>query len=261
MMQIQYKMSFLTYKEIDLNRIVLEPVKEIVNGAISFKRINIKYIMPNGTREKLSIKTPELFSWGVAENRSMDKSKDLPPDSYQMSLVMYDAREVATQSEDERGTVEVLEKIVKKIKAHLKDDATKAAMKKYQLDPFVDLMDMFYRKKGAGGKIDPNYAPTLYAKLYTHPAIAGAAPIIKSGFFDSDDRPIDPLSMIGTRSRCICEVVIDNIYIGQKPSIQIKINDCIVMSRAEKVRRLFAPKKAPVTDCVFDDDYTTVDAE
>ena len=252
-------MSIVSYKEFDINNVIFDPVRKIVKDAINFQRINIKYVNKDGKADKLSVQTPELFCWGIQEAHAMGKSADLPPDNYKLPLVLYDARDNKTGTEEEIGFMDMLDQIMKKIKAHLNQPETMKELGKYDLGPFVDRMTIYYRKKEKGVVV-PGYAPTIYGKLYTLPQKDGKAPIINSGFYDSDDNQLDPSTLIGARCRCICDMIIDNIYIGKEPSVQIKINDCIVMSRVTKTRRLFAPIKQPTNnDCVFDD-ITSVDA-
>jgi hypothetical protein len=67
-------------------------------------------------------------------------------------------------------------------------------------------------------------------------------PRIVTGFFDSEDEPIDPTKLINSRCKVVCDIGIDNIYIGAKPSIQVKVNDVIVLDRFARQRRLFGQR-------------------
>jgi len=152
---------------------------------------------------------------------------------------MYD--KMVGQTEAEAKTIEIFESCLKLIKTHLKKPDVKDALNKYEMDADVDQMDIFYRKKDKGVVL-PDIPPTLYPRLFTsyeksrNPDVP---PKIVTGFFDSNNEPIDPESLINGRCKVVCDIGIDNIYIGAKPSIQVKVNDVIVVDRFARQRRLF----------------------
>lgn len=227
----------ITWKDFDINNVIFEKVTKMTTTAeIKFQRIFLKYKYHDGTVGKISIRTPKLYSYGVQENRS---SQTNLLDSYTLPVTMYD--KMVGQTEDEAKTIEMLESCLKLIKQHLKKSDVKEALNKYEMDADVDQMDIFYRKKDKG-LILPDIPPTLYPKLVTayeksrNPSVP---PKIVTGFYDSDDEPIDPIALINERCRVVCDVCLDNIYIGAKPSIQVKVNDVIVVDRFTRRRRLF----------------------
>ena len=234
----------LTWKTFDPKNIVFEKVKVYDNGDIKFQRIFIKYRYPRGGTDKLSIQTPELFSWGVQENTmpmaANTTATAKPVDSYTMSFVMHDQNDEPT--EDEKQTIAMFNTILNQCKLHLKKVSTKQELKKYQMDPFVDVMDIFYRKKDEGVVV-AGLAPVLYCKLLTQfekNRDPSRLPTITTGFFDRNDDPIDPLTLQGKRCKVIGDIVIDNIYVGAKPSIQVRLNDVIVTEQFARKRRLVA---------------------
>lgn len=193
---------------------------------------------------KISIRTPQLFSWGIQENGKNTKlpiSETNPVENYTMSFVMFNKERIGGPSEDESKTIDMFEAILTKCQNHLKHPSTKAVMGKYNMDPLVDMMSIFYRKHDKGQPIC-GYAPTLYPKLYTKfqkTRIPGSKPEILTGFYTKANSPIDPTTLVGVKCNVIGEIIIDNIYIGSSPYMQVKLNDAIVVDQFSKQRRLF----------------------
>src|SRR6218665_4012046 len=103
------------------------------------------------------------------------------------------------------------------------------------MDPDVDRMNVYFIQKDEGIPV-PNAPPTLYPKLLTEfkkVRDPNVPPVITAGFFDSKKMPIDPMCMIGRRCRVSCDIglSIPNIYVGGKPSPQMKANDVVVYER------------------------------
>ena len=78
--------TIITHETFDVDRIFFEDPKQYnMKGGINFSRIYPKYIYPSGGVDKVYIQTPELFSWGVQENKSLDNKAN-----YTFSFVMFD---------------------------------------------------------------------------------------------------------------------------------------------------------------------------
>ena len=157
-------------------------------------------------------------------------------------MVMHSHTEQPTK--EQLDTIQMFESILERVQCHLKKPEIKEALNKYKMDPDVDRMKIFYRKEDKGVPI-PGVPPTLYAKLLTsfektrNPSVK---PTISTGFYNERDEPIDdPMQFVGSRCKVIGDVVLDNIYIGDKPTIQIRLNDVIVTEQFNRQRRLHAP--------------------
>jgi len=198
----------LNTKSFDINKVVFEDAKHVANGNVKFDRIYMKYLHDDGTLSKLSIVTPKLFSWGVQENKFDNKNVD----SYTLPLVMYNQLNGPTEEETE--TIEIFEAILDKIKIHLK--------KVYKhMTSEIDSMKIFYKKE--------DRAPTMYPKLLTEFRKDPSCPLeISTEFYDENVMPINPIDFIGERCNVVGTVIFDNIYIGKKPSIQLRINEVLV---------------------------------
>lgn len=221
---------------------IFEDVKECKSGNLVFSRIFIKYRYDDNTVDKLSIKTPEYYSFGISECLN-EKDKTIV-DNYQMSLVMLDSTK---PTEDQLKTLEMIDKITNKIKSHLKLDSTKSQLKNYEMDALVDLMKMYWLKKD-NGKVVAGASPVLYPKLlkkFEKTRVSGMKPEIMTGFYDTSNAQIEASTLVGKRFQAIGELVVDHVYIGSKPSIQLKLNDVIVVKQFSKERRLFYESTTP----------------
>lgn len=245
----------LTHENFNVDNVVFQEVKK--NNDFQFQRIGIFYRYNDGTVDKLSIKTPELFSWGVQENKNKEKGT---VDSFTFSLVMFNQQNGAT--EEEAKTIQMFEQILKATKCHMLKDSTKEEMGKWELDPIVQVMDIFWRKKDKGRPVE-GAPPTMYPKLLTKfdkSRPAGQAPEISTGFYNVEDQPMDPIAdgLVGSRCKAFADVIVDNIYIGGgRVSIQLKLNDVIIVEQFKKARKLHAPTmvaKSTPRRSMFDDD-------
>lgn len=206
----------------------------------TFTRIPISYKYPDGEK-KLSIKTPILFSWGIQENRNQ-QTKHI--DSYTFSFVMFD--QMKGMTEEEKETIKIFNDCLKKIKEHLLKEEIKETLNKWDYDADVNRMDIFFRKKEKG-KIVENLPPTLYPKLLTKfdkDRKSENPPEIVTGFYDEDDNLLDVIEdgLVHCRCKAVGAIVIDNIYLGGgRISIQLKLNDAIIMEQYKINKRLLNP--------------------
>jgi hypothetical protein len=193
----------------------------------------VRYKYDDGTIDKLSVRMPELFSLGLQESKLFHHKQD----TYTFPIVMYDAR--VSPTEEEQNCIDMFDSIQKVIVLYLKSPEMKPLMNKYNMDSRVDQMNIFYRKKTKEGRIIEEAAPVLHPKLFMDLTKSSVFP----GFYDPDDIPINPSDIIGKRCKCICDIIIDSVYVGPRPSIHLKLNDAIITELYDKKRVLHAPPK------------------
>lgn len=237
-----------------VKNIVFEPpVKKTIEKGF-FHRIPIKYIDEKGVKGDLCIETNQLMTWGIKEHRPSNSMTGIigPVENYSLPLVIADEE-----------TFSVLDTIFEQCREHLRQQSVKVALQKFTLNP--DTMNPFcYRRDTTTGLFIEGSHPTLYPKLITQfqkirdPTIP---PVIATEFVDIKQEPIDPLSLIDQRAQVIVALTIKEIYIGAGTtmSIQLKINDAIVIEKMEmhsrRLKGYFArmqKKQEPVT-CILDD--------
>ena len=226
--------TIITHETFNIDHLFFEEPKQYnMKGGIKFSRIYPKYRYPNGQVDKIYIQTPELFSWGVKENKSLDNIAN-----YTFSFVMFD-RNVGV-SKEQQNTINIFEQILSAIKTHLKKEETKDTLNQFQLDALVDMMDIFYRKKDKGqllSSVPP--PPTLYPKLQSK-FEKTKRPEIITEFRNVNDELINPNDQLGVRCRAVGNIMIDNIFVAsaKKPSIQLKLDEVIISEQFKKVNRL-----------------------
>ena len=226
--------TIITHETFNIDNLFFEKPKQgtvLGKGGIKFSKIYPKYRYPNGQIDKVYIQTPELFSWGIQENKNQDNITN-----YTFSFVMYDRNEEA--SKEQQNTIDIFEQILEKIKTHLKKAETKEALNQFQLEAHVDMMDIFYRKKDKGQLVS-GVPPTLYPKLQTKFANLE----ITTEFRDINDESINSYDLLGVRCLAAGNIVIDNIFITseKKPLIQLKLEEAIITHQFKKVSRLRLP--------------------
>ena len=226
--------TIITHESFNIDNLFFEKPKQgtvLGKGGIKFSKIYPKYRYPNGQIDKVYIQTPELFSWGVQENKNQDNISN-----YTFSFVMYDRN--AGVSIEQQNMIDIFEQILEKIKTHLKKVETKEALNQFQLDAHVDMMDIFYRKKDKGQLVG-GMSPTLYPKLQTKFGNLE----ITTEFRNINDELINPYDLLGVRCQAAGNIVIDNIFIvsEKKPLIQLKLDEAIITNQFKKVSRLRLP--------------------
>ena len=114
--------TIITHETFDVDRIFFEdPKQDNMKGGINFSRIYSKYIYPGSRVDKVYIQTPELFSWGVQENKSLGNIAN-----YTFSFVMFDQN--VGVSEEQQNMIDIFEQILSAIKTHLKKEETKESL-------------------------------------------------------------------------------------------------------------------------------------
>ena len=106
--------GLLTRKNFDKNKIIFEEPKTVNIKDEKFKahKILIKYKYSETEIDKLSIKTPVFFSWGVQENNFGEKI------TYTFPLVMFNSNIGATKEEEKN--IKIFETILKCCKKQMK---------------------------------------------------------------------------------------------------------------------------------------------
>ena len=227
--------TIITHETFNIDNLFFEKPKQCtMKSNIKFSRIYPKYRYPNGKIDKVYIQTPELFSWGIHENKNQEDVSN-----YTFSFVMYDRNEEA--SKEQQNMINIFEQILERIKIHLKKVETKEALNQFQLDSHVDMMDIFYRKKDKGQLVS-GASPILYPKLQTkfgkNRCIA-----ITTDFRSINDEVINPYDILGVRCMAAGNIVLDNIFIvsEKKPIIQLKLDEVIITDQFKRMSRLRLP--------------------
>ena len=229
--------TIITHETFNIDNLFFEKPKQgtvLGKGGIKFSKIYPKYRYPNGQTDKVYIQTPELFSWGIHENKNQEDVSN-----YTFSFVMHDRNEEA--SKEQQNMINIFEQILERIKIHLKKAETKEDLNQFQLDSHVDMMDIFYRKKDKGQLVS-GASPILYPKLQTKFG-KNRCIEITTDFRSINDEVINPYDILGVRCMAAGNIVLDNIFIvsEKKPIIQLKLDEVIITDQFKRMSRLRLP--------------------
>ena len=183
---------------------------------ISYKRINISTINPDGTSGELVLPTEQVFSFGIGENTNPDTGK---VNVYVMPLCLWN-RDSPTKAENEWS--ETFDKIVEKCKDHLLDNKEEIEQYNLERNDLKKLNPLYWKRER--GKIVEGTGPTLYAKLI----VSKKQNKITSMFFDVDGNAIDSQALIGKYANVKAAIKIESIFVGTKVSLQVKLYEAEV---------------------------------
>ena len=207
--------------------------------AITYKRINISTVYPDGNKGDLVVQTENCYSYGPSENLNQETGK---VSGFVMPLVLYSRN---GPTDKEKDFVDTFNKIIDKCKDYILEN--KEELEQFELEPtdLRKLNPLYYKRdKNNKGKIVEGSSPTLYAKLIISKKQGDK---IITVFFkkDSDER-VDPLELLGKHCYATSAIKFESIFIGNKISIQIKLLDCEVTQIDTGFKRLLSRPEAEI---------------
>ncbi len=203
------------------------------NGpSMSYHTLPIKTTNPDGTVGDLVLEIEDAFCFGVQENRDMATNKI---NGYTMPIPLWTRSDKGGPTPAERDWVETFNRICDICADHLlrsKDDVEKYDLEKSDLKKFNPLY--WKREKG---KIVEGTGPTLYGKLmYSKKNEKIATKMFNSATGDQ----LELADVTGKYFRVNAAVKIESIYIGAKPSLQIKVSEANITFQDQGPRRLLS---------------------
>lgn len=208
-------------------------VGNIPNSTITYKRIPISTLYPDGTTGELIIPTEKCFSFGVSEN--IDPTTKAS-NGYVFPICLHN-KDGPTDKEIE--WVETFEKIVEVVKDYLikrKDELGKYDLERADLKKLNPL----YYKRGEKGKIVEGTGPTLYAKLI----VSKKLDKIVSMFFDTEGNAIPALDLLGKYCTATSAIKIESIFVGNRITLQVKLYEAEVKLLQVGMQRLLTKPPA-----------------
>uniref|UniRef100_A0A6C0EJP3 Uncharacterized protein n=1 Tax=viral metagenome TaxID=1070528 RepID=A0A6C0EJP3_9ZZZZ len=221
--------------DFDVKRMIFsEPQPgSIKDTTITFKRVYISVLNPDGSIGDLILETQKLFSFGVSENKDV-KTQEV--NGHVLPICLHNRK---GPSEEEIAWVEKFNEIVEQCKEYLlqnKEEVGLYDLERAELKKFNPL----YYKRESNGKIAEGAGPVLYAKLIA----SKKTNTIKSMFFDKEGESIEPLSLLKQYCFVNAAIKIESIFIGQKPSLQVKLYEAIVETMDTTMQPLLSRPKA-----------------
>jgi hypothetical protein len=201
---------------------------KIPNQPVSFHRISLGIKNPDGSRDDLIIPTSSLYSFGVQENTGDSGAIN----GYSVPICMHN-RDGAT--DEESKFTDVIDEITEACKEHLLKH--KDEFNKYDLEmaDLKKLNPLWYKREK--GKIVEGRGPVLYPKLMVSKK-NGGMDIMTQFADDSTGNDIDPLELIGKHMHITAAVKLESIFIGNKISLQVKLQEAVVQVVGQTRKRL-----------------------
>ena len=180
-------------------------------------------IQENGEDKPLIVNTPpNLLSFGIQEIQDRDKKQVL---GYQMPICLWGKKKV---TDEEQQFTDKLTEILEYIKNFLMDEKDDLNITESQINN-LNIMNWKYEN----GEIKKDKGPILYAKLMTNKNNN-----ITTYFLDDNtDVTFDPLELLNKKCITRSAIKIENIIIGHRITIQIKLYEVQVkkLNNQEKV--------------------------
>lgn len=217
----------------DVNNMVFSVPQEgkVPNSPITYSRINISTRYPDGNVGDLILQTPTLFSFGVQENKAMDKKDEI--NGYSMPLCLY-SRNGAT--DEERIWVDTFNRICDHCKDYLVEH--KQEIKKWDLD-MSDLKKfnpIYIKRDLKTGQPAVGASPVLYPKLIISKK-NGQENILT--LFRDGNTQINPLDVLNKYCNVIAAVKIESIFVGgTRIVLQVKLWEVNVSIQNRGIRSL-----------------------
>lgn len=194
--------------------------------------VNIKYQYANGKKDKLKIQTPELFSYGISK---YEESSPLKMTFAMINRKQRESEEPLTEEEQEDvkvedDTIKIITDITAVLKEKMKSPEMIKALgkqkdKKWAMN--VDGMEILRRKETPSG-ID---------NVYLSAKVVESKNFLQTTFFkisEDDleeldrDETVDKLLQKDVNCKAIAMLVIDSIFVGKEPYIQVKLSEVIL---------------------------------
>lgn len=203
----------------DINKVIFSEPEVCTVGNISYSRINIGTLLPNGKTSDLILKTERLFSFGVSPNVN-EKTKEI--DNYSMPLCIY-SKDGATDAE--KHWLEIFNQVCEKAKQHILAVKDHDNVGKYELEEsdLKKFNPMYWKKEK--GKIVEGVGPVLYAKLIESKK---NKKMITYFLNEDTNQEISHLDLVGKYCYVTAAIKFESIYIGAKVSLQVKLYEASV---------------------------------
>lgn len=233
----EYDVNNIIFSEPQLNTIPNQP-------SVKYYRIYLDTRNPNGTKGSVLIRTPQLFSFGVSENKSFNENEK--GGGYTFPLCLW-SREGAT--DEEKSWISSFNAIVDHCKKKVFELAEDVERYDLSENEFKTFNPLFYKKEK--GKIVEGQGPTLYPKLIqTRNGKDNGKNKFYSNFFDKDtEQQLEPLELIGKHCQTTAIIKVESIFINSKSiKLQVKLFEAVV-SIAQNTRKNFLVRQ-PVSMAV-----------
>lgn len=224
----------------DVEKIVFSEAKETsIPGSY---RITIGTQYPNGTVGPLLFSTDNVYSFGIQENKSLDK--DVRTTGYSIPLCLWNQD---GPTEHQTQFIDTLERVSDYIKKYMLRPEVKKSVKKYDLveSDMRKFSPLWYKKED--GEVVQGRGPMLYPKLMCDKNLQ-----IFTVIADKSGADLDPMQLLGQKCIVRACIKIESIFIGSKISLQVKVLELEVQQQGNQRQRLIC-RQPPSESVVYED--------
>lgn len=206
-------------------------------------RINISTKYENGTVGPLLFSTDNVYSFGVQENKSLDKP--IRTTGYSIPLCLWNKD---GPTEYQTQFIDTIDKVSEFIKKYMLRSDVKKSVKKYDLveSDLRKFNPLWYKKED--GEIVEGRGPMLYPKLMCDKKLK-----VYTLFADQYGRDLDPMTLVAEKCIVRACIKIESIFIGSKISLQIKVMEVEVQQQGNRRQRLLC-KDNPGEEDIYQND-------
>ena len=216
-----------------------EPVIINLPNGLEAKRINMYVKNEDGTLGGLVLPTSKLFSFGLQEDKSIETGQI---NGYTLPLCLWDSA-MGKPKDTEQLFYNTFNAICKSCINHLLEnkfdldlcDLERSDLEKDKggFNPLYWKREVHTDNKGKKSlKRVEGSSPTLYVKMM----YSKKTDTFQSRFYDENDKEMNPKEMMGKYCFATSAVKVESIFIGQKPSLQLKIYESTIDKIEKKTR-------------------------
>lgn len=216
----------------DVEKIIFSEAKE--SNIPGSYRITIGTQYANKSVGPLIFTTDTVYSFGIQENKSLDKP--VRTTGYSIPLCLWNQE---GPTEYQKQFIDTLEKVSDHIKKYMLKPEVKKSVKKYDLveSDLRKFSPLWYKKED--GEIVQGKGPMLYPKLMCNKNLE-----IYTDIADQNGVNLDAMTLINQKCRVRACIKIESIFIGSKISLQVKVMELEVQQQGNQRQRLIC-KQAP----------------
>jgi hypothetical protein len=205
-------------------------------------RITIGTKNEDGSTGALIFSTDLVYSFGIQENKSLDKP--IRTTGYAIPLCLWNKE---GPTDYQKQFIDTIEKVSEHIKKYMLKPEVKKSVKKFDLveSDLRKFSPLWYKKED--GQIVEGRGPMLYPKLMCNKDLQ-----IYTDIADQHGNDVEPLSLLNQKCSVRACIKIESIFIGSKISLQVKVLEMEVHQQGNKRQRLIC-KQAPVESLFVND--------
>jgi len=224
----------------DVEKLIFSEAKETaIPGSY---RITIGTQYPNKSVGPLIFSTDTVYSFGIQENKSLDKPVRTTGYSIPLCLWNQDG-----PTEYQKQFIDTLEKVSDYVKKYMLKPEVKKSVKKYDLveSDLRKFSPLWYKKED--GEIVQGKGPMLYPKLMCNKNLE-----IYTDIADQNGVSIDAMTLVNQKCRVRACIKIESIFVGSKISLQVKVLELEVQQQGNQRQRLICKQAPEANATVFE---------